>query len=68
MQAAQAMFCQRQAFPIIKIVRKSQILSGFLYFQKSQMCWKKARIYKPSFIKAKFATLQYCEQYIGNIV
>ena len=51
--AAQIMFFQIQAFP----TEKSQILSGFFYFQKSQRCSKKARISKSGFKKAKLATL-----------
>jgi len=35
------MFFQSQAFPIIKKARKSQILSGFLYFQNKPKVLKK---------------------------
>jgi len=54
--------------PSLSDYKKSQILSGFLYFQKKPKVLKKARISKPGFKKAKLATLQYCEQHIGNIV
>ena len=59
------MFCQSQAFPLIKKVRFCQ---AFHTSKKKPKVLKKARISKPGFKKAKLATLQYCEQYIGNIV
>jgi len=58
------MFCQSQAFPIIK---KARFCQAF-YTSKKAEGVEKARISKPGFEKAKLATLQYCEQHIGNIV
>ena len=50
--------CFSRAKPFwLKKARKSQILSGFFYFQKKRTVLKKARIFKSGFEKAKLATL-----------
>jgi len=50
--------CFSRAKPFrLKKARKSQILSVFFYFQKSQRCSKKPRILKSGFKKATLATL-----------
>jgi len=51
--AVQTIFCQSHAF----LTEKSQILSGFFYFQKKPQVFKKTHNLNSGFIKAKLATL-----------
>jgi len=54
--------------PSLSDYKKNQILFSLFILPKKPKVLKKARISKPGSKKAKLATLQYCEQYIGNIV